>query len=551
LNRCEKNPGVIPFSNLSEYLSLGADRFPSKPAFLHPVYITYGALEQEVNRYAHGLQKIGICRGSRSILLVSPGIEFFALAFALVRVGSVPVMIDPGIGAKTTARSLAHIEADSFIGSSKAHFLRMLFPGAFKTVRICLTLGRRWFWRGYGLKDVQSVQKGPFPPAPMNPEEPAAIFFTSGSTGPPKGVVYTASMMNAQIRLLQSQFMYRPEEIDLCTFPLVSFFSLCLGLTLVLADMDMSRPATLNPQKIIDNIQKYGCTQMFCSPMVLHRLAGYGGERNIRLSSLRRVITAGAPVTSRLLQSFKRMLDSDAEIYAPYGATEALPVTKVNAAGLLKSDDTEIEGGRGICLGHPLNGMDIRIIAISDHPIEQWDQASELPAEEVGEIVVKGPVVSDKYYQMPDADACSKIKDTRGGGVWHRMGDLGRIDHTGRLWFYGRKSHRIITADRTLFTIPCEAVFNRHPRVFRSALVGVPDSVSGYMKPVLCVQLEPGDRGRDRRRLIRELLETGAADPMTQSIRMILFPGRFPVDARHNAKIYREKLALWAARRVR
>jgi acyl-CoA synthetase (AMP-forming)/AMP-acid ligase II len=537
--------------NLSEHLSSMAYRFPSSPAILYPVRITFRELQDEVDRYAHGLEQAGIARNTRTILLIPPAAEFFILTFALLRVGAVPVMIDPGMGAKAMAGALASVEAEAFIGSSKAHWLRRIYPAAFQTVRTCVTSGSTWFFRGYRLSDLRCCSKGNYSPVSTRPDDPAAIFFTSGSTGIPKGVVYRASMLNAQMELLKTQFMYRPGEIDLCTFPLLGFFSICLGLSLVLADMDTVRPASLDPAKIIANIQQNRCTQMFCSPMVLNRLASYANEKKLKLSSLRRVITAGAPVSNQLLSSFKNVLVREAEMYAPYGATEALPVTKITSFELLRQHTGYPGQGEGICVGRPLEGIKIKIIEIRDHPIASWEEACTLPVNEVGEIVVKGAVVSREYIHLPQADADAKIIDIRNGGFWHRMGDLGRIDEAGMLWYYGRKAHRVKTKNRTLFTIPCEAVFNRHPRVFRSALVGIHNSLSGSMEPVLCVQLEKGDSGRNKKGLTRELLQMGAANPWTEMIKRIYFPGQFPVDARHNAKIYREKLALWVARRVR
>jgi acyl-CoA synthetase (AMP-forming)/AMP-acid ligase II len=537
--------------NLSEHLSFMAERFPSKPALLYPARITYQELQDEVNKYAFGLERVGITRNTRTILMIPPGPEFIIMTFALLRIGAILVMIDPGMGAKAMANALAGVEADAFIGIPKAHLLKKFYPHAFKTVKISVTLGRRWFWGGYRLPDLRSNKKQHYPAVRTQPEDMVAIFFTSGSTGPPKGVVFTAAMLNSQIRYLASDFNYNPKEIDLCTFPLLGLFSICLGLTLVLADMDSVRPATLNPKQIIANIQQNGCTQMFCSPMVLNRLARYGQETKIKLPSLKRIITAAAPASKELLESFKKLLAPDAEIHTPYGATEALPVTNMTASELLQHSSRNVENEEGICVGRPLDGIDVKIIEISDDPISFWKDAQQLLIDEVGEIVVKGPVVSREYLNLPHANANAKIKNQKNGDVWHRMGDVGRLDKDGKLWFYGRKSHRVVTPEQTLFTIPCEAVFNQHPHVFRSALVGIPDGVTNQEKSVLCVQLDPGYSGYDKKIIIQELLELGATNHLTKNIRDILFPKYFPVDARHNAKIQREKLALWAKRRIK
>ncbi len=531
---------------MSEHVSLMANKFPSKLALLHPVRITFGELQDEIDRYAHGLSRAGIKNGKRTLLLIPPGPEFFILTFALLRVGAVPMMIDPGMGLKTMGKALATVDAEAFIGSSKAHLLRYILPEAFKTVRTFVTLGRKWSRRGYCLSDLRSDQTAPCPPAHNHPHRTAAIFFTSGSTGIPKGVVYTHAMLNAQISLLESEFKYHPDEIELCTFPLLGLFSICIGQSIVLADMDMSHPASLDPKKISANILKNQCSQMFCSPMVLNRMARHCNANRIQFPSLKKVITAGAPVSMELMNAFKQCMPSEAEIHAPYGATEALPLTNLTLSDL---DGIDIAGSEGSCLGIPLKGIEIKIIEITDEPIALWQNASRLGTDDVGEIVVKGPVVSPEYFHLLLASSAAKMMDQDDGGFWHRMGDLGRIDASGRLWYYGRKSQRLITSEGTLYTIPCEAVFNSHPRVFRTALVGIADKSDQTVKPVLCVQLEAGNKRSDRAGLIQELLEMGAANPMTRTIRTLRFPRTFPVDARHNAKINREKLALWAAQR--
>jgi acyl-CoA synthetase (AMP-forming)/AMP-acid ligase II len=188
--------------------------------------------------------------------------------------------------------------------------------------------------------------------------------------------------------------------------------------------------------------------------------------------------------------------------------------------------------------------MDVRVIRISDEPIPSWSEGLALPAGETGEITVKGPVVTREYFRRPEATALAKIPEAD-GSVRHRMGDLGYFDDKGRLWFCGRKSHRVATPEETLFTIPCEGIFNAHPLVRRTALVGVGGKAGKV--PVLCVELEPEADGEKVR---RELLETAARFPSTRRIRTVLFHPGFPVDIRHNAKIFRERLAAWAEERI-
>jgi acyl-CoA synthetase (AMP-forming)/AMP-acid ligase II len=199
--------------------------------------------------------------------------------------------------------------------------------------------------------------------------------------------------------------------------------------------------------------------------------------------------------------------------------------------------------GAGTCVGRPVPSIEAEVITIDDAPIKRWDQSLKIRAGEVGEIVVKGPQVTREYYNAPGHTALAKIDDD--GGVRHRMGDLGYFDEQGRLWFCGRKSQRVLSAAGPLFTVPCESVFNTHPEVFRTALVGVGEAESAL--PVLCVELEKGVGGSQHERIRAELLDLGSGFEHTKAILTVLFHPAFPVDIRHNAKIGREKLAVWAA----
>jgi acyl-CoA synthetase (AMP-forming)/AMP-acid ligase II len=204
--------------------------------------------------------------------------------------------------------------------------------------------------------------------------------------------------------------------------------------------------------------------------------------------------------------------------------------------------------GAGVCVGRPFPELFVGIIRIDDEPIGQWSEELLLPKNEIGEIVVAGANVSRAYDRNPGADQLSKIEGA-GGVIYHRTGDLGYLDADGRLWFCGRKSHRVSTSGGILYPVVCEGIFNRHPAVYRSALVGV--GPARARTPVLCVELEPAARGVNQTRLREELLRIGAESPITRAIRTILFHPSFPVDIRHNAKIFREKLALWAERKMR
>jgi acyl-coenzyme A synthetase/AMP-(fatty) acid ligase len=314
-----------------------------------------------------------------------------------------------------------------------------------------------------------------------------------------------------------------------------------LGLTIVLPDMDFTRPAAVNPEMLSGLINRYKAEQLFGSPALLETLGRYGEAHETKLPSLKRVISCGAPVSQAVIARINKMVPPGTQVYTPYGATEALPTACISGGELAALPVS----GPGICVGKAWEGMESFIIKISDEPINDWDESLLLPSGEIGEITVKGPVVSPEYFGREASTALAKIRGP-GGELYHRMGDVGWKDAEGRLWFCGRKNHRVATAEGALFTIPCEAVFNAHPKVRRTALVGL--GLPGRQTPALCVELKKGCHYNDA--LTAELLTLGGAQGHTRNIRTILYHPGFPVDIRHNAKISREKLAAWAAERI-
>lgn len=508
---------------------------------------TFAELDRTCDRIAHGLTSAGLERGMRTALLVPPSLEFFALTFALFKVGAVPVFIDPGIGVKSLGACLGEAEPEAFIGIPKAQIARRLLGWARPSVRLPITVGSApWPLRsGPRLADlIARAPDAPFPCVDSEPEETAAILFTSGSTGTPKGAVYPHRVFATQVELIREQYDIEPGEVDLPTFPLFALFDPALGMAAIIPEMDFTRPATVDPAHLVELIDHFEVTSMFGSPAVVRRLGGHVESTGVRLPSLRRVLSAGAPASPPALARLGRALSPGVQVHTPYGATECLPVSTI-ASDEVVAEAEATANGAGICVGRPFPRVEIRIIEISDEPIDRVTDWRELPTGEVGEICVTGPMATHAYYGRDAATRLAKVRD--GERIWHRMGDLGTFDAEGRLWFCGRKSHRVETDTGRFLTIPCEGVFNAHPDVFRTALVGV--DVDGERVPALCVELEPGRASR-RASVRSELLELGRAHDHTRAITRILFHPAFPVDIRHNSKIFREQLAVWAARRV-
>lgn len=539
--------------NVAAHLPRVAALQPYAPAIYAPsgrdrrgrtryTHYTYRQLDEASDRIARGLATVGVERGTRVALMVRPSLELFSLTFGLFKAGAVPVLVDPGIGLANMKSCLERARPEAFIGIPTAQLARRVLGWAKGTVRTVITVGPRTPFGGLTLDELERRGDATRDAlAPVGADDVAAVLFTSGSTGAPKGAVYTHGNFVAQVEAIRRLYDIRPGEVDLPTFPLFALFDPALGMTTVLPDMDPTRPAKAEPRLIAQAIDDFGVTNMFGSPALLNTLSRWGEREGARLASLRRVISAGAPVPTKVLARMRRMLSDDAEVVTPYGATECLPVASIESREVLGETAARTEEGAGVCVGRPVPDAEVRIIAITDGPLAHFREAEVLGPDTVGEIVVRGPMATRRYFDAEAQTALGKIADDR--GFWHRMGDVGYLDAQGRLWFCGRKSQRVERADGVLHTQPVEGIFDAHRDVFRSALVGV--SVRGRRVPVVCVELERARR--DRATLLAELRALARAHPPTQGIDTFLVHRGFPVDIRHNAKIRREELAAWAS----
>ncbi len=513
----------------------------------YDVELTYAELDRRSDAIAAGLARRGIVRGTRTAVMVRPSPEFFLLMFALFKAGAVPVLIDPGIDKRALRQCLDEAAPEAFIGIPLAHIARVLLGWA-KSARVRITTGRRAFLADDTLERIERAGQGaPSQLADTGAEEMAAIVFTSGSTGVPKGVVFRHRHFVAQIQMMGAAFGIAPGGVDLPTFPPFALFDPALGLTSVIPDMDPTRPAQADPRKLHDALRRFGCDQLFGSPALMAVLARHGEP----LPTLKRVTSAGAPVPPETVAALRGLLPEDAQFWTPYGATECLPVAVIEGREL-QSTRAATEAGAGTCVGRAVAPNQVRIIRVDDAAIAQWSDDLLVPAGTVGEITVAGPTATDSYFKRDHMTRLAKIaerhRDNDGSEserIVHRMGDVGYLDEHGRLWFCGRKSHRLETAAGPLYTEQVEPVFNTHPKVRRTALVGTGER--GAQVPLLWVELhQPKIGNRERERIVEELREIGAAHAHTAAIARFRFHPGFPVDIRHNAKIGREKLALQA-----
>lgn len=549
--------------NIANALREQARKHPYQQAVIFPAskhhnrtcytQLNYQQLDTKSSFIASELASFGIEKNTRCVLMVPPSLEFFALTFALFKLGALPVFIDPGLGVRKIGSCLDKISAQAFIGIPKAHLARVFFGWNKRKWQHLISVGGSWP-ATKRLKDSPNADLSLKGDSVVHclPDDPAAILFTSGSTGAPKGVLYTHANFTAQIELLRSTYRIEPGEIDLCTFPLFALFAPALGMSAVIPDMNFTKPGKVKPDKIFEAIDNFGIQNMFGSPALIRRVADEAIRRGKSLPSLKRVISAGAPVPSELSTKMDRLLLGGVTLHTPYGATESLPVSSIDGRSIITTTKSLTERGNGICVGTATKSAayttEIKIIRITDKPIKNWSNDLLAPTGCIGEIVVKGAQVTKSYFANETATALAKIPAE--SGFYHRMGDVGYLDDDGKLWYCGRKSHRIETPEQVYFTIPCESIFNQHEKVFRSALVGV--RKAGATKPVLLLELHRPNTGKYEKAQIKaELLAMAAAHGHTSGINEILFHKGFPVDIRHNSKIFREKLSLWAQKQCK
>jgi len=528
--------------NITSRLEIIAQAQPTKPAFIFFSArdkkweaVTYQQLADSTQRFASGLLAGGVTPGMTAALLTPPSADFFALAFAMLKVGVVPIILDPAIGLKKIGECLAESKPDIFIGNRLTHTLRVIFGWGRSSIKYNLTIDSV---KGQRSK-VKILSTFHFP----LPTEVAAIIYTSGSTGLPKGVLYTHDNLAAQLDMLVETFHIAPDEIDLPAFPLYALIDALIGVTSVIPDITFPVPGKTDPKKVIGAIEKFNVTNMFASPVVLDILAKYQQQAVgiQKLQSLKRTITAGAPATIQLQEDFRKLLNDKTDLFGIYGATEVLPIAKVESREIFEVKNKSAKGA-GVCLGRPVNGAKVRVIQISDSAIEQWQDSLEVKPNVVGEITVQGGAVTESYIAREESNRLSKIHD--GKNIIHRMGDVGYFDERGRLWYCGRKSQRVTSNEGVLFTEQVEGIFNVHPLVFRTALVGVDGEL------VLWVEPKKGVRA-NKDKIKNELIELAKTHPQAMKIKVFLFMKKFPTDVRHNSKIIREELTKRAVLQLR
>jgi acyl-CoA synthetase (AMP-forming)/AMP-acid ligase II len=527
--------------NFAHNLTLAARKNPDRKAIIlaSGESRTFRELEDITERMAAEFRASGIDKGARVVVLLRPDLDFLPALFALLRLGAIPMLIDPGMRLRDVLACVAQARPMAMVATPCAYLMSLFFPRVFgpNSLKLVLSKGR--------IRRRRVKPEDPRPPEsqPVEASDPAAIVFTSGSTGVPKGVELTHGNLEWQKNAIRSAFDVRDDEVDLIVFPSFAAFTIAWGITGVIAPMSFSRPAEACGAKLAGAVRRFGVTRCSGSPAVFERLFEHCRKERLELRTLRRILMTGAPVPERIIRLARISLPPEARIDTPYGATEALPVASIADDELFADGFEGTRAGRGACVGRPVGDVEIRIVRLREGPIDCFADAEVLGPGEIGEVVVRGPGVMRSYFGSAGLNALATIPCRE--GAWHRMGDCGWLDALGRLWFCGRRDHRFVWRGAEIFPVMWEGYYNRHPDVVRTALVAVRDG-RGFPWPVLVVEPRSERLSEPARaRLAAELRSLGPA------VRDIVFSRHIPVDVRHNIKIDRIALGRVTERRLR
>jgi acyl-CoA synthetase (AMP-forming)/AMP-acid ligase II len=503
---------------------------------------SYRQLSSDAESVALGLREMGIVERTRTVFMAPPSYEACVVYVALTRVGATVVMIDPSVGLRNVGERLRRIRPEAFVGISLAHVARLVFGWGPRLLEKTIVIGEGSFFPG--ARTVAALRRtapASLQRANVGPDDPATVLYTTGSTGPAKPALYTHRNFCGVLRIVHESWGFghsKEHPVDMVVFPAFFIIGLSAGGTVVVPPIHFVRetPATADPAALLEVIEDCGVRSLFGSPVLLENLARHAETHGLTRPRLERVIGGGAPITGPAMRALTKMMPNG-EVFAHYGATEALPATTHSARATLDDTWEKTVAGQGICVGRPFPGVELQIAKLQDGAAIGFEA---LPPGEIGEILVRSPHVSVGYFDDPESTRKNKIGD------WHRIGDAGYLDEEGRLWVVGRVSQRVRGAQGPLFSLLCEPIFDAHPKVKRSGLVGVPDGASE--QAVLCVEARPNV---DLSSLREELLALAGKHAVTREVREVLFIDRLPVDPRHNSKIERPKLAKWAATRMR
>ena len=553
-------------NNILDKLSSTSDAFPDKIAFAFIRKgnkkkidsISFRELDQKSDRAARYLSNRGFKDGLVTLVLARPSTEFVVLMYAMLKTGAVPLLL-PSIkirkrsGRAQLRKILYRARPEGVIGSGALLAIRRILRLGPRKLRTINVRNLKKFYsnsnNGSGFTSKKEIDWT---------DVPAFVRYTTGSTGPPKGVIYSHGMLHSLLRTLESEGITSDDVFfgrsgTLIIHPLIGISSVSI----------MAKPRHIRGQEIVETVSNWGATAAFLSPPSAIHLANYleshaesHNQSPAMLESLTRIYVGGETISAGFVSTIESHLSEERSprggFRLVYGATEGFPLCQAHASTIIETHP-KTESGMGFCLGEPVEGIMIRILSFEDYN-EQFDPsiASEVSGYgpgSIGEISAMGPAVYSSLIGQDEIEfggPKTTAHDSLDGTNWHRTGDLGYLDQHGRVWIVGRKAHRVRSKNGyTLHTKQIEEIFN-HSLGIRTALVEGPDN----HWPVILVEKDNAPWNEMKKRLKEEAKRACGLLGYDGELTFLQYGGVFPVDSGHEAKIEREKLSNWAKHRL-
>lgn len=555
------------------------------------VTLTWAELNQQVNATATRLHALGVRPGDRVNLMVPPGARLTTLIYACMKLGAVIVVADTGLGLPGLTRALKGANPSFLIGIPAALTAArtLLWPGKRISVEPLGSVQERLLGVAGSVFTAPAADGTPGAPVPTPtvvefpspvPDADAAVLYTSGSTGPAKGVVYTQRQLAGMRDAIANTYGFAPGSGLVAGFAPFALLGPALGATSVTPTMDVTRPKTLTASALASAAAAIDASVVFASPAALVNVVATADELNAEqraaLAKVQTVLSAGAPIPVPLLEALSALVPN-ASLHTPYGMTEGLPVTDVSFEMIRQAiaEGTPNAAGEvldpfardGVCVGFAVYGAAVAIAPL----LQDGSVAVELTHEPgvTGEILVSAPHVKDRYDTLWVTEEQSI--STPG---WHHTGDVGHLDASGRLWVEGRLAHVLLTSQGVLTPVAAEQSAESLPEVRRAALVAV--GPAGTAAPVLVIEASANTAALEacqsasafKRALLNrvpgahrfpvaegvapfelsQLVRQKVAEDTGVELAAVLVVHEHPTDIRHNSKIDRPALGEWAAK---